>query len=170
MFSQIIPFKQTQTVVLTFLFFLCYISTTLLLRRFLIFEQVLSESERMKMENAWYISERYKLYAERNAALFLAKSRPIPESNGSAHSANSPGSGSNNVGGGRHLSNRNNTQSRNDNSTSISSNRGKYSSERAAREWSTVVDISMTPPSFKPVSLPLSRISSILKQPKQVFF
>ena len=30
---------------------------------------------------------------------------------------------------------------------------GKYSSERAAREWSTVDDISISPPSFKPVSL-----------------
>jgi hypothetical protein len=35
---------------------------------------------------------------------------------------------------------------------------------------STVVDISIPPPSFKPVSLSLSRISSILKLPKQVFF
>ena len=35
---------------------------------------------------------------------------------------------------------------------------------------STVVDISIPPPSFKPVSLALSRISSILKHPKQVFF
>ena len=34
---------------------------------------------------------------------------------------------------------------------------GKYSSERAAREWSTVVDSSITPPSFTLVSLPLSR-------------
>ena len=46
---------------------------------------------------------------------------------------------------------------------------GKYSSERAAREWSTVVDISITPPSFKPVSLSLSR-SPLSKTPKQVFF
>ena len=30
---------------------------------------------------------------------------------------------------------------------------GKYSSEGAAREWSTVVDISIPPPSFQPVSL-----------------
>ena len=46
---------------------------------------------------------------------------------------------------------------------------GKYSSEGAAREWSTVVDISMTPPSFKlvPLSLPRSPLS---KTPKQVFF
>ena len=29
---------------------------------------------------------------------------------------------------------------------------GKYLSEGAAREWSTVVDISIPPPSFKPVS------------------
>ena len=35
---------------------------------------------------------------------------------------------------------------------------------------STVVDISILPPSFKPVSLSLSCIFSILKQPKQVFF
>ena len=35
---------------------------------------------------------------------------------------------------------------------------------------STVVDISIPPPFFKPISLSLSRISSILKQPKQVFF
>ena len=51
--------------------------------------------------------------------------------------------------------------------------KGKYSKqrERASRIWkSTVVDISILPPSFKPVSLSLSRISSILKQPKQVLF
>ena len=47
--------------------------------------------------------------------------------------------------------------------------RGKYSSEGAAREWSTVVDISIPPPSFKPVSLYLSR-SPLSKTPKQVFF
>ena len=35
---------------------------------------------------------------------------------------------------------------------------------------STVVDISIPLPSFKPVSLSLSRISSIVKHPKQVFF
>ena len=35
--------------------------------------------------------------------------------------------------------------------------KGKYLSEGAAREWSTVVNISITPPSFKPVSLPLPR-------------
>jgi len=46
---------------------------------------------------------------------------------------------------------------------------GKYSSERAAREWSTVVDISISPLSFKPVSLSLSR-SPLSKTPKQVFF
>ena len=46
---------------------------------------------------------------------------------------------------------------------------GKYSSEGAAREWSTVVDISIPPPSFKPVSLSLSR-SPLSKTPKQVFF
>jgi hypothetical protein len=34
----------------------------------------------------------------------------------------------------------------------------------------TIVDISIHSPSFKPVSLYLPRISSILKQPKQVFF
>ena len=37
-------------------------------------------------------------------------------------------------------------------------------------EWSTVVDISIPPPSFKPVSLSLSRISSILKHPNMSFF
>ena len=42
---------------------------------------------------------------------------------------------------------------------------GKYLSEGAAREWSTVVDISMTTPSFKPVSLSLSR-SPLSKTPK----
>ena len=42
-------------------------------------------------------------------------------------------------------------------------------SEGAAREWSTVVDISITPPSFKPISLFLSRYS-VSKTPKQVFF
>ena len=42
-------------------------------------------------------------------------------------------------------------------------------SEGAAREWSTVVDISMTPPSFKlvPLSLPRSPLS---KTPKHVIF
>ena len=34
---------------------------------------------------------------------------------------------------------------------------GKYSSERAAREWSTVVKISILPLSLKPVPLSLSR-------------
>ena len=34
---------------------------------------------------------------------------------------------------------------------------GKYSSEGAAREWSTVVKISIPPPSFKSVPLSLSR-------------
>ena len=34
---------------------------------------------------------------------------------------------------------------------------GKYSSEGAAREWSTVVSIFITLPSFKPISLSLSR-------------
>ena len=46
---------------------------------------------------------------------------------------------------------------------------GKYSSEGAAREWSTVVDISTKPPSFKPVSLSSPR-SPLSKTPKQVFF
>ena len=45
----------------------------------------------------------------------------------------------------------------------------KYSSEGAAREWSTVVDISVPLPSYKPVSLYLSR-SPLSKTPKQVFF
>jgi len=45
----------------------------------------------------------------------------------------------------------------------------KYSSEGAAREWSTVVDIFIPLPSFKPVSLYLSRISSILKHPNKSF-
>jgi len=35
---------------------------------------------------------------------------------------------------------------------------------------STVVDISIHPPSFKPASLSLSRISSILKHPNKSFF
>ena len=47
--------------------------------------------------------------------------------------------------------------------------KGKYSSEGAAREWSTVVDIYMTPPSFKPVALSSPR-SPLSKTPKQVFF
>ena len=47
--------------------------------------------------------------------------------------------------------------------------KGKYLSEGAAREWSTVVDISISPPSFKPVSLYLSR-SPLSKTPTQVFF
>jgi hypothetical protein len=46
---------------------------------------------------------------------------------------------------------------------------GKYSSEGAAREWSTIVDISIHSPSFQPVSLSLPR-SSLSKTPKQVFF
>jgi len=47
---------------------------------------------------------------------------------------------------------------------------GKYSKRRSEhREWSTVVDISMTPPSSKPISLFLSR-SPLSKTPKQVFF
>ena len=41
--------------------------------------------------------------------------------------------------------------------------------ERASRNGSTVVDISMTFPSFKPVSLFLSRFP-LSKTPKQVFF
>ena len=42
-------------------------------------------------------------------------------------------------------------------------------SEGAAREWSTVVEISMTPPSFKlvPLSSPRSPLS---KTPKHVIF
>ena len=44
---------------------------------------------------------------------------------------------------------------------------GKYLSEGAAREWSTVVDISIPSPSFKPVSLSFSR-SPLSKTPKQV--
>ena len=46
---------------------------------------------------------------------------------------------------------------------------GKYLSEGAAREWSTVVDISIKPPSFKPVSLSSPR-SPLSKTPKQVIF
>jgi len=46
---------------------------------------------------------------------------------------------------------------------------GKYSSERAAREWSTVVDISIHPPSFKLVSLSSPR-SPLSKTPKHVIF
>ena len=46
---------------------------------------------------------------------------------------------------------------------------GKYSSEGGAREWSTVVGISIKPPSFKrvPLSSPCSPLS---KTPKQVLF
>jgi len=50
---------------------------------------------------------------------------------------------------------------------------GKYiKAKRASIAYmeSTVIDIFIPPPSSKPVSLSLSRISSILKQPKQVFF
>jgi hypothetical protein len=46
---------------------------------------------------------------------------------------------------------------------------GKYSSERAARELSTVVDISIPPPSFKPVLLSSPR-SPLSKTPKHVIF
>ena len=45
----------------------------------------------------------------------------------------------------------------------------KCSSEGAAREWSTVVDIFIPPLSSKPVLLSLSR-SHLSKTPKQVFF
>ena len=45
---------------------------------------------------------------------------------------------------------------------------GEYLSEGAAREWSTVVDISIPPPLVKHVSLSLSR-SLLSKTPKQVF-
>ena len=41
--------------------------------------------------------------------------------------------------------------------------------ERASRNGSTVVDICIPPPSFKPVLLSLSR-SPLFKTPKQVFF
>ena len=48
--------------------------------------------------------------------------------------------------------------------------RRKYSSEGASiAQWSTVVSISIPPPSFKPISPPLSR-SPLSKTPKQVFF
>ena len=46
---------------------------------------------------------------------------------------------------------------------------GEYLSEGAAREWSTVVDISIKPPSFKLVSLSSPR-SPPFKTLKQVFF
>jgi hypothetical protein len=47
----------------------------------------------MKSENAWFISERCKMYAVRNAALFLAKCRPVPElKSGNGGGAKSPGS------------------------------------------------------------------------------
>ena len=49
-------------------------------------------------------------------------------------------------------------------------NCGKYSSEGAAREWSTVVDISIPPTSFKPISLSLSRSPLYSKTLKQVSF
>ena len=42
--------------------------------------------------------------------------------------------------------------------------------ERASRNGSTVVSIFIPPPSFKPVSLSLPRISSILKHPNKSFF
>ena len=47
-----------------------------------------------------------------------------------------------------------------------------YKRERACIAYmeSTVVDISIPPPSFKLVSLSLSRISSILKHPNKSFF
>ena len=45
----------------------------------------------------------------------------------------------------------------------------EYKSEGAAREWSTVVLISITSPSFKSISLPFLR-SPLSKTPKQVFF
>ena len=53
---------------------------------------------------------------------------------------------------------------------SIVGHSGKYSKRRSEhREWSTVVKISIPPPSFKPVSMSLSR-SLVSKTPKQVFF
>ena len=45
----------------------------------------------------------------------------------------------------------------------------KVSIQAKEREWSTVVDISIPPPSFKPVSLSFSRFP-LSKTPKQVFF
>ena len=51
--------------------------------------------------------------------------------------------------------------------------KGEYLSEGASiANGSSVVDISIfiPPPSFKPISLSLSRIFSVLKQPKQVLF
>ena len=51
--------------------------------------------------------------------------------------------------------------------------KGKYSKRKRAciaYMESTVVDISILPPSFKPVSLSLSRISFILKHPNKSFF
>jgi hypothetical protein len=57
---------------------------------------VSKESTRMSLEGQWYLSERKKLMAERNAALFLAKSRPVPEtlssSAFSSSNSSSPGS------------------------------------------------------------------------------
>ena len=49
--------------------------------------------------------------------------------------------------------------------------RGKYTKRRSVHRVmeSTIVDISIPPPSFKPVSLSLSQ-SSLSKTPKQVFF
>ena len=48
---------------------------------------------------------------------------------------------------------------------------GKYSSEESKHRVmeSTAVDISIPPPTFKPVSLSLSRIFSILKHPNKSF-
>ena len=52
----------------------------------------------------------------------------------------------------------------------LSKKKCKYSSERSEhREWSTVVDISTPPPSFKSISLYFSRFP-LSKTPKEVFF
>jgi hypothetical protein len=54
------------------------------------------EAGRMKAEEAWFQSERCKLFGERNAALFLARARPRPNaaSPGGASSASSSSSSS----------------------------------------------------------------------------
>ena len=51
----------------------------------------------------------------------------------------------------------------------IKSEGASIAKERASRNGSTVVDVSMTLPSFNPVSVSLSRFSQS-KTPKQVFF
>jgi phosphoenolpyruvate synthase/pyruvate phosphate dikinase len=96
-----------------------------------------------------------------NDQVMLLQSRPITTLQQSEESSFSDGG--NNSNGGNDSNNSNDSNDRSVGSI------GKYLSEGAAREWSTVVDISIPPPSFKPVSLS-SPCSPLSKTPKHVIF